>query len=189
MAPVRPQDAAVGIEQNGEMKGSPLEIIVSAEAPEGLEPGIGEDQEREFLILVGTVFPELQAVLEDLDVRWDAALTRRVLALRLISSLSMGALALALPSFGPDRFWIALILMVGVPARRPDRELGPRQVERRSEEVAARLDCDRADIAGLVGRLRSELVEGGIDGWGLVHRGDGHSMLRVAGNTRLELPF
>ena len=56
------------------------------------------------------------AVLEDLDVRWDAALTRRVLALRLISSLSMGALALALPSFGPDRFWIALILMVGVPA-------------------------------------------------------------------------
>ncbi|MEO0493966.1 MAG: bifunctional diguanylate cyclase/phosphodiesterase [Actinomycetota bacterium] len=55
------------------------------------------------------------AVLEDLDVRWDATLVRRVLALRLISSASMGTVALLLSSFGPNRVWLALILLLGVP--------------------------------------------------------------------------
>ncbi|MEM8704872.1 MAG: bifunctional diguanylate cyclase/phosphodiesterase [Actinomycetota bacterium] len=53
---------------------------------------------------------------DDIDVRWDAALVRRVVALRLISSASMGIIALSLPSFGADRLWLALILIVGVPA-------------------------------------------------------------------------
>ncbi|MEM9465936.1 MAG: bifunctional diguanylate cyclase/phosphodiesterase [Actinomycetota bacterium] len=55
------------------------------------------------------------SVFPDFEPRWDTALARRVVALRIVSSFAMGALALGLPAVGPDRGWLALILILGVP--------------------------------------------------------------------------
>lgn len=56
------------------------------------------------------------SVRPDFEPRWDGALARRVVVLRVLSSIAMGAIALGLPEFGPDRGWLAAILIAGVPA-------------------------------------------------------------------------
>ncbi|MEM9203251.1 MAG: bifunctional diguanylate cyclase/phosphodiesterase [Actinomycetota bacterium] len=53
--------------------------------------------------------------LAGLAPRWDDAHARRVVALRVLSSFAMGSLVLALPSFDPNRWWLAAVLMVAVP--------------------------------------------------------------------------
>ncbi len=47
--------------------------------------------------------------------RWGPALVRRVVAIRVMSSISLGVVAAWVPAFGPDRIWAGLILMFGVP--------------------------------------------------------------------------
>lgn len=49
------------------------------------------------------------------ESRWDATLIRRVVAIRVISSITMGVAALALPAFGDNRIWLAMVLFVGSP--------------------------------------------------------------------------
>ena len=56
------------------------------------------------------------SVFPDSEPRWDSALAKRVVVLRVVSSIALGALAIGLPSFGPGRAWLATILIVGVPA-------------------------------------------------------------------------
>ena len=56
------------------------------------------------------------SVFPDSEPRWDSALAKRVVVLRIVSSIALGALAIGLPSFGPGRGWLAAILIVGVPA-------------------------------------------------------------------------
>ena len=56
------------------------------------------------------------SVFPDSEPRWDSALAKRVVVLRIVSSIALGALAIGLPSFGPGRAWLAAILIVGVPA-------------------------------------------------------------------------
>ena len=55
------------------------------------------------------------SVIPDFEPRWDGALAKRVAALRVLSSIALGVLVVGLPSFGPDRYWLAAILILGVP--------------------------------------------------------------------------
>lgn len=49
------------------------------------------------------------------EPRWDAALIRRVVAIRVVSAITMGVAAMVLPAFGEDRIWLAMVLFVGSP--------------------------------------------------------------------------
>ena len=55
------------------------------------------------------------SVFPDFEPRWDTALAKRVVVLRVVSAISLGVLVLGLPAFGPDRGWLAAILIGGVP--------------------------------------------------------------------------
>jgi diguanylate cyclase (GGDEF)-like protein len=57
----------------------------------------------------------LTSAMPDFEPRWDRALAKRVVVLRIVSSIALGALVGMLPVFGPDRGWLAAILIVGVP--------------------------------------------------------------------------
>lgn len=56
------------------------------------------------------------SVFPDFEPRWDSALARRVVALRILSSIAMGGLVLGVPNFGAGRVWLSIILIAGVPA-------------------------------------------------------------------------
>lgn len=49
------------------------------------------------------------------DPRWDPALVKRIVVIRIISAASMGLVIALLPSFGQDRFWLAGVMIVAVP--------------------------------------------------------------------------
>ena len=55
------------------------------------------------------------SVLPDFEPRWDTVLATRVVALRIVSSIALGAIAIGLPGLGPERFWLAAVLILGVP--------------------------------------------------------------------------
>lgn len=50
-----------------------------------------------------------------LERRWDETLVRRIVLIRVVSSVTMGVAIMAIPAFGENRVWLAMVLFFGSP--------------------------------------------------------------------------